>query len=74
MWIRISGSAGIAAYMVLSTDTLEEVVKPHLRQKYILEKNDWFPRDDTPEHDAYDKRTPGLFPCTCLCGCRLDVY
>jgi hypothetical protein len=46
--------------MVLSTDTLEEVVKPHLRQKYILEKNDWFPRDDTPEHAAYDKRTPGF--------------
>jgi hypothetical protein len=50
-----------SAYMVLSTDTLEEVVKPHLRQKYILEKNDWLPRDDTPEHAAYDKRTPGLF-------------
>ena len=50
-----------SAYMALSTDTLEEVVKPHLRQKYILEKNDWFPRDDTPEHAAYDKRTPGLF-------------
>jgi hypothetical protein len=46
--------------MALSTDTLEEVVKPHLRQKYILEKNDWLPRDDTPEHAAYDKRTPGL--------------
>jgi hypothetical protein len=50
-----------SAYMALSTDTLEEVVKPHLRQKYILEKNDWFPRDDTPEHAAYDKRTPGFF-------------
>jgi hypothetical protein len=50
-----------SAYMALSTDTLEEVVKPHLRQKYILEKNDWFPHDDTPEHAAYDKRTPGLF-------------
>ena len=50
-----------SAYMALSTDTLEEVVKPHLRQKYILEKNDWLPRDDTPEHAAYDKRTPGLF-------------
>jgi hypothetical protein len=46
-----------SAYMALSTDTLEEVVKPHLRQKYILEKNDCFPRDDTPEHAAYDKRT-----------------
>ena len=50
-----------SAYMALSADTLEEVAKPHLRQKYILEKNDWFPRDDTPEHAAYLKRTPGLF-------------
>ena len=49
------------AYMALSTDTLEEVVKPHLWQKYILEKNDWFPREDTPEHAAYDKWAPGLF-------------
>ena len=49
-----------SAYMALSTDTLEEVVKPHLRQKYILGKNDWLPRDDTPEHAAYDKRTPAL--------------
>jgi hypothetical protein len=39
-----------SAYMALSTDTLEEVVKPHLRQKYILEKNDWLPRDHTSEH------------------------
>ena len=46
-----------SAYMALSTDTLEDVVKPHLRQKYILEKNDCFPRDDTSEHAAYDKRT-----------------
>ena len=50
-----------SAYMALSADTLEEVVKPHLRQKYILEKNDWFPRDDSPEHAVYLKRTPGLF-------------
>jgi hypothetical protein len=26
-----------------------------------MEKKNWFPRDDTPEHAAYDKRTPGLF-------------
>jgi hypothetical protein len=29
-----------SAYMALSTDTLEEVVKPHLRQEYILEENE----------------------------------
>ena len=61
LWIARTSSIAAWTYMALSTDTLEEVVKPHLRQKYILEKNGWFPRDDTPEHAAYDKRTPGLF-------------
>jgi hypothetical protein len=45
--------------MALSTDTLEEVVKPHLRQKYILEKNDWFPRIDTPNMLPTTRGPPG---------------
>jgi hypothetical protein len=31
------------------------------QQRYQMEKKNWFPRTDTPEHAAYDKRTPGLF-------------
>ena len=50
-----------SAYMALSAETLEDVIKPELRQRYANEKKNWFPRDDTPEHAAYDKRTPGLF-------------
>ena len=50
-----------SAYMALSTDTLEEVIKPEMQQRFRMEKKNWFPRDDTPEHAAYDKRTPGLF-------------
>ena len=48
-----------AAYMGLSVDSLEEVIKPELRQRYQSEKNNWFPRSDTLEHAAYDKRTRG---------------
>jgi hypothetical protein len=47
-------------YMALSVETLEEVIKPDLRQVYDIEKNNWLPRNDTPEHAAYDKRTTGL--------------
>jgi hypothetical protein len=49
------------AYIAFSADTLEEVIKPNLRQLYDIGKKSWFPRTDTPEHTAYDKRTPGLF-------------
>ena len=45
-----------SAYMALSAESLEEVIKPHLRQ---AEKKDWFPREG--QYAAYDKRTPGLF-------------
>jgi hypothetical protein len=50
-----------SAYMALSGETLEEVIKPDLRQVYDIEKKNWLPWNDTPEHAAYDKRTPGLF-------------
>ena len=48
-------------YMAIAGDTLDSIVKPHLKEVYQREKWDWFPRDDTPAHRAYDKRTPGLF-------------
>ena len=49
------------AYIALSADTLEEVMKPDQRHVYDIVRKNWFPRTDTPEHAAYDKRTPGLF-------------
>ena len=30
-------------------------------EHFVRRKKNWFPRTDTPEHAAYDKRTPGLF-------------
>ena len=50
-----------SAYMALSTSSFEKAVKPALHDEFEAEKSKWFPRDDTPEHSAYDKRTPGLF-------------
>ena len=48
-------------YLALSANTLDELVKPHLRKEWKLVKEKWFPRNDTPENVAYDRRTPGLF-------------
>ncbi len=50
-----------SAYIALSGDSIEELVKPELRAQYHQDKSKWFPRNDTPENAAYDKRTPGLF-------------
>jgi hypothetical protein len=50
-----------SACMTLSGETLEEVIKPDLHKVYDIDKKNWFPRNDTPEHAAYDKRTQGLF-------------
>ncbi|KAK3741920.1 hypothetical protein QZH41_001681 [Actinostola sp. cb2023] len=50
-----------SAYIAISGESLEEVVRPELREKFQEEKHLWLPRDDTAENLAYDKRTPGLF-------------
>jgi len=38
---------------------LDEVIKPDLWEEWIKAKKTWFPRTDTLENRAYDKRTPG---------------
>ena len=50
-----------SAYMALSGPNLESCVPNHLKAEFLKEKHNWFPRDDTPEHAAYDKRVCGLF-------------
>ena len=50
-----------SAYVALSGPSVESLVEPELRVEYEKEKSNWFPRTDTPEHKAFDKRTPGLF-------------
>ena len=46
--------------MALSGDSLDDIIKPELRDEWVNEKQKWFPRTDTKEHIAYDKRTPGV--------------
>ena len=50
-----------SAYMSLAGDSLAELVKPDKRAEFAALQHQWFPRHDTPEHAAYDKRKPGLF-------------
>ena len=48
-------------YMALAGDSVEELVNPERKEEFETTKSSWFPRTDSPEHIAYDKRTPGLF-------------
>lgn len=50
-----------SAYMALSGESIEALVKSHLTTEFQNIKCNWFPRTDTREHAMYDKRTPGLF-------------
>ena len=50
-----------SAYIAIAEDSVESLVKPELKAEFEADKRNWFPRTDTPEHKAYDKRTPGLF-------------
>ncbi|KAJ8034218.1 hypothetical protein HOLleu_20961 [Holothuria leucospilota] len=54
-----------SAYLAISGDSLDDVIKPDMRTAFDLEKHLWFPRTDTDEHKQYDKRTPGLFKLEC---------
>jgi len=49
-----------SAYMAL-TDDFEKLVKPELRNEFELDKINWFPRTDSIDNKAFDKRKPGLF-------------
>jgi hypothetical protein len=64
-----------SAYMAISGSSLENVIKPNMKDKYQrglkgfctnleIEADTgyhWFPRTCCREHASYDKRTPGLF-------------
>ena len=49
-----------SAYIAISGESAESLVKPELKAEFEADKCNWFPRTDTHEHKAYDKRTPGL--------------
>lgn len=50
-----------SAYLALSADKLDDVIKPHMRKEYNEDKYNWFPNEETDKLKAYNKRTPGLF-------------
>ena len=50
-----------SAYIAIAGQSVESLVKSELREEFEADKANWFPRTDTPEHRAYEKRTPGLF-------------
>ena len=50
-----------SAYLALSGNSLEEVIKPDMKEEYEKDKYNWFPDETTKELKAYNKRTPGLF-------------
>ena len=50
-----------SAYIAISGECLEDLVKPEMIHEFENDKCNWFPRTDTVEHAKYDKRTPGLF-------------
>ena len=50
-----------SAYIAISGESLEDLVKPEMMHEFENDKCNWFPRTDTVEHAKYDKRTPGLF-------------
>jgi len=45
--------------MTTAAETLDELVTSDLKTEWLIAKNQWFPRSDTAENAAYDKRTPG---------------
>ena len=50
-----------SAYIAISGESVEDLVKPEMMHEFEIDKSNWFPRTDTVEHAKYDTRTPGLF-------------
>ncbi len=50
-----------SAYIAISGESVEELVKPGLKEAFENDKCNWFPHSDTTEHAKYDRRKPGLF-------------
>jgi hypothetical protein len=47
--------------MGIAGESFDELVRPELKEEFEKDKNNWFPRTDTKENRAFDKRKPGLF-------------
>jgi hypothetical protein len=44
-----------SAYIAL-TEEFDDLIKPDMKLEYELDKNNWFPRSNSKENAAYDKR------------------
>ena len=44
-----------SAYIAISGESVESLVRPELKADFEEDKCNWLPRTDTPEHKAYDK-------------------
>ena len=65
-------------YFAFSENTLEEIIKPEMREEFKNDYNNWFPSESKEPHPtfkinnddvsmkAYDKRKPGLFKVECI--------
>lgn len=49
-----------SAYITITANEFDNLVKQGLRKIYHREKHLWCPRTDTEENKRHDKRTPGL--------------
>ena len=38
-----------SAYIAFSGENFEDLIKPELKEDYLINKNKWFPRGDTKE-------------------------
>ena len=56
-----------SAYIAISGESLEDLVKPEMMHEFENDKCNWFPRTDTVEHAKYDqgRREGGARGATC---------
>ncbi|GMF36857.1 unnamed protein product [Phytophthora lilii] len=63
-----------SGYIAFSTENpFPDLIKPELLDHFKKHKYDWFPRDDTAENAAYDRRTPGLFKEEFRCNAMVSL-
>lgn len=63
-----------SGYIAFSAENpFPDLIKPELLDHYNEHKYDWFPRDDTNENAAFDRRTPGLFKEEFRCNAMVSL-
>ena len=47
--------------MAITSENFEDLIKPELKEEFLEDRSNWFPRNDNAENEKYDNRTAGLF-------------